>query len=110
MRRARIPRPVGFGPRSAVIPHNRPCLGAEDSAAAVAVMKSGWLAQGKEVSLFEDDLCAFLDLPAGHGVALSSGSAALYLSLLALNVRGQRVAAPAYSCRALLNAIQLAGG
>jgi perosamine synthetase len=43
-------------------------------------------------------------------VALSSGSAALYLALLAADVRGERVAAPAYSCRALLNAIQLAGG
>ena len=92
-----------------MIPHNRPCIGCEEAAAVVAVLNSGWLAQGKEVAAFEDEVCALLGLSAGHGVAVSSGSAALYLALLALKVKGQKVAAPAYSCRALQNAIRLAG-
>ncbi|HEY6895647.1 MAG TPA: DegT/DnrJ/EryC1/StrS aminotransferase family protein [Rhodocyclaceae bacterium] len=93
-----------------MIPHNRPTLGEAEAAAAARVLASGWVAQGPEVAAFEDEMCTFLGLPAGHAVAVSSGSAALYLALLALRGQGQRVALPAYSCRALWNAIALAGG
>ena len=93
-----------------LIPHNRPSFDSEEESAAIVVLRSGWVAQGPQVAAFEDELCAFLGLPAGHGVAVSSGSAALYLALLALGVQGKSVAAPAYSCRALQNAIELAGG
>ncbi len=93
-----------------MIPHNRPSIGPEELAACAGVLESGWLAQGEEVRALEDEFCTFIGLPKGHGVAVSSGSAGLYLALLALNVRGKHVAAPAYSCRALTNAIELAGG
>lgn len=93
-----------------MIPHNRPTLGEQEIAAAQRVLMSGWVAQGSEVESFEDEMCALLGLPSGHAVAVSSGSAALYVALLALGGRRQQVALQAYSCRALWNAVDLAGG
>lgn len=93
-----------------MIPHNLPTLGLEEQTAAKHVLASGWVAQGPEVESFENELCQFLDLPAGHAVALSSGSAALYLSLWVLGAKHKRITLPAYACAALRNAIGLIGG
>ncbi len=95
---------------AAPVPHNRPTLGAEEEAATLSVLRSGWLAQGAQVQALEDEFCAILGLPAGHAVALSSGSAALWVALQGLGAKGQRVASPAYACAALANAIHWAGG
>ena len=91
-----------------MIPHNRPSLGTEEEGAAIRVIQSGWLAQGNEVKAFEDELCRFLGLADGHAVAVSSGTAALYLSLWALGASGKRVALPSYVCAALRNAVAMA--
>jgi len=91
------------------IAHNRPTLGIEEEQAAARVIRSGWLAQGAEVESFENEFCDFLCLPRGHAVAVSSGSAALYLALGALDLRGKQVALPVYSCSALSNAVALSG-
>lgn len=93
-----------------MIPHNRPELGPDEQAAALAVLDSGWVAQGPEVEAFENELCRFLELPEGHAVAVSSGSAALFLALWALGAKGKRVGLPVYSCAALRNSVALAGG
>jgi perosamine synthetase len=66
-----------------MIPHNLPTFGLDEQAAASRVLKSGWVAQGAEVASFENELCQFFDLPKGHAVAESSGTAALYLALWA---------------------------
>lgn len=92
-----------------MIPHNRPTLGAAEEAAAAAVLRSGWLAQGAEVEAFENELCASVGLPAGHAVAVSSGTAALFLALEVLGARGKAVAFPAYVCSALRHAAAMAG-
>src|SRR5664280_1015676 len=92
-----------------LLPHNRPWLGAEEEQAAVEVLRSGWVAQGPQVAAFEDELCAFLGLPSGHAVAVSSGTAALYLALWSLEAKQRSVACPVYACSALTNAIALAG-
>ncbi|HEY7243432.1 MAG TPA: DegT/DnrJ/EryC1/StrS family aminotransferase [Xanthobacteraceae bacterium] len=91
-----------------MIPHNRPTLGFEESAAAERVIESGWLAQGREVQAFENELCALLGLPEGHAVAVSSGTAALFLALWVLDAAGSEVGCPVYACSALTNAIALA--
>lgn len=91
-----------------LIPHNRPCLGPAESAAAARVLASGWLARGAEVQAFENEMCAYHGLPEGHALAVSSGSAALYLGLWALGAAGRHVAYPAYACDALPQAIRLA--
>jgi perosamine synthetase len=92
-----------------MIPHNRPTLGIEEQRAAQRVIDSGWIAQGREVEAFENEICAFLGLPQGHAVAVSSGTAALFLALKALDVEGSYVGCPVYACSALTNAIALAG-
>lgn len=91
-----------------MIPHNKPTLGSREQAAAQRVLESGWLAQGREVAAFEDEVCAYLGLAEGHAVALSSGTAALFMALRALDARGRRIAIPAYSCAALRNAVLMA--
>jgi perosamine synthetase len=91
------------------IPHNRPTLGPEEARAAERVLASGWLAQGAEVEAFENEMCAYLGLPRGHAVATSSGTAALFLALWALDARDARVACPVYACSALTNAVHFAG-
>lgn len=93
-----------------MIPHNRPTLGDEEKQAAARVLDSGWLAQGAEVEAFENELCEFLGLPADHAVALSSGTAALFMALWVLGAQGKRVAFPVYACSALRNAVAMAGG
>lgn len=93
-----------------VIPHNRPSLGKEEAMAATRVIQSNWVAQGKEVEKFENELCDFLQIKHGSAVAVASGTAALYLALLALGASGKRVAIPFFTCNALQHAVTLAGG
>ncbi len=91
-----------------MIPHSRPCLGPEEEEAACRVIRSGHLAAGTEVDAFESELADYLGV--AHVIAVSSGSAALHISLLALNVgSGDAVAMPSYVCSALLNAAQHVG-
>lgn len=91
------------------IPHNRPTLGPDESRAAQRVLESGWVAQGKQVEAFENEFCSYVGLPGGHAVAVSSGTAALFLALWALGARGQRVVLPGYACSALRHATAMAG-
>ena len=93
-----------------MIAHNRPTLGQAELEAAARVLSSGWVAQGKEVEQFEQEVCDYLELDRGHAVALSSGTAALFLALWALGARGKRVAIPVYSCAAVRNAVLMSGG
>jgi len=92
-----------------VIPHNQPTIGQAERDAAARVLASGWLAQGREVAAFENEVCEYLGLPSEHAVALSSGTAALFMALWALAARGKRVAIPVFSCAALRNAVVMAG-
>lgn len=93
------------------IPHNRPSLGLEEMVAAQRVIKSGYLSQGKEVELFEKEICECIGYDAGHAIAVSSGSAALYMAIRSkMEITDvECIAIPAYSCSALENAVRLAG-
>ena len=93
-----------------MIPHNRPTIGVEEAEAACRVLKSGWLSEGPEVESFENEFCKFIGLPKGHSVAVSSGTAALFLSLWVLNGRGKKIAFPVYVCTAIRNAIGMVNG
>ena len=93
-----------------IIPHNKPTLEREEEEAAVRVIRSGWVAQAAEVDAFENSFCQYLGLPDGHAVALSSGTAALYLALWALDAGKKKVAYPVYACAALRNAVYMVGG
>lgn len=91
-----------------IIHHSRPFIGKEEKEALRSVLSSGHLSQGHVVSMLERELSTYV----GHsyGIAVSSGTAALYLSLLALEVKeGDSVIMPSYVCTALLNAVLMAG-
>jgi len=88
-----------------MIPHSRPTIDQEEIDAAVAVLRSGQLAQGEQVLQFEKALASLIGV--GGAVAVSSGTAALHLSLLALEIgEGDEVVIPSFVCPALLNAIR----
>jgi perosamine synthetase len=92
------------------IPHNRPTFDYKEIRAAKTTLKSRWVSQGKKVFEFEEKFCEFMGLPEGHAVAVSSGSAALYIAILALEGKGQRIGLPVYTCAAVNNAVALADG
>jgi len=85
-----------------------PQLGADERDAVVAVLASGQLAQGPMVAAFEE---AFSDLVDGRiCVAVSSGTAALHLALLAHGIgAGDEVIVPSFTFAATANAVCLAG-
>lgn len=92
-----------------MIPHSRPSLGPEEIDALARVTGSGMVAQWSEVEALEEELAAFLGVRSA--VAVSSGTAGLHLSLLALGVKDDIPAhIPSYVCTALLNAVNQAGG
>src|SRR5690606_16820947 len=62
-----------------------PDVGPAEEQALVAALRSGWVAPlGPDVDAFEADVAARVGV--AHGVALSSGTAALHLGLLTLGV------------------------
>ena len=100
------------GPSKAArpIPHNRPSLGIEEERAAAAVIRSGFVSHDRQVAALEAEFCGFLGIEDGRAIAVSSGTAALYLALRLLEAEGREVAIPAYTCTAVLNAVRLARG
>ena len=68
-------RRVGFQP---------PAIGEEEIAGVVEALRSGWLTTGPRADELEQRAAEYLD--ARHVLAVSSGTAALHLSLLALGV------------------------
>lgn len=72
------------------------------------VLRSGMLVQGEYVRRFEEGLADYIG--ARHAVAVSSGTAALHLALIALGIGdGDAVLVPAFSFVATANAVRLAG-
>jgi perosamine synthetase len=90
------------------IPIARPLLGTEEEDAVLRVLVSGQLAQGEHVAAFERrfaEVCRVRE-----AVAVSSGTAALHLALLAHNIGpGDEVITSAFSFAATANAVLLAG-
>jgi len=66
------------------IPYARQSISEADIAAVVAALRSEWLTQGPEIARFEESLAAYCG--ARHAVAVSSGTAALHLACLALEL------------------------
>jgi len=93
-----------------MIPHNKPSISKREEESVMRVLRSGHIAQGKEVEEFEDSLCSYLGHKSGHGVAFSSGTAALYVALLCAGVqRGDKIITSTYVCSSVLNAIYFIG-
>lgn len=91
-----------------MIPHSRPTIGPEDVDGVARVLQSGQLAQGSVVAEFETAVTGYLGRRGG--VATNSGTAALHLALLTLDVGpGDEVLLPSYTCVALLHAVRHVG-
>ena len=96
-------------PEAPAIPHSRPCLGAREAEAAAAVIAGGAVAQGRQVTAFEEEVAGAVGRR--YGVAVSSGTAALHLGLQVLLSgagEGRRVLLPSYVCAALVQATRAA--
>ena len=75
----------------------------------LATMRSGWLGTGPKVAQFETDIAAYKG--ARHAVALNSCTAALHLSLLAIDLKpGDEVITTPLTFCATVNSIIHAGG
>ncbi|MCX5063190.1 MULTISPECIES: DegT/DnrJ/EryC1/StrS aminotransferase family protein [unclassified Streptomyces] len=90
------------------IPVMIPWLGEEEAAAVSEAVLSGWVAQGPRVAAFEK---AFAErVGAEHGIAVSSCTTALHLSLVALGLGpGDEVVVPSLSFIATANAVRYVG-
>ena len=72
------------------LPYGRHSIDEDDLRAVREALTSGWLTQGPRVEQFENDAAVYFGVK--HAVAVSSGTAALHLACLALNVApGQKV-------------------
>jgi len=86
----------------------RPDVGEAELDAVREVLESGMLTMGALVPAFEDELARACEVE--HAVAVSSGTAALHLAVLALELQpGDEVLVPAYTFPATANVVALAG-
>jgi perosamine synthetase len=87
---------------------SRPIIPEKAIANAVEVLKSGNLIQGKYVEEFELALENYLNIK--HAILVSSGTAALHVSLIALDIkRGDEIIVPAFTFPATANVVELMG-
>jgi perosamine synthetase len=85
-----------------------PDVGERELAEVAEVLESGMLTMGPKVAEFEAQLAAACEVE--HALAVSSGTAALHLAVLALNLQpGDEVLVPAYTFPATANVVALAG-
>ena len=90
------------------VPVARPHLGQEEVSAAARAILSGWVTQGPEVAAFEREFASFVNAP--HACAVSSGTTALHLALLAVGVGpGDQVITVSHSYIATANSIRYCG-
>jgi dTDP-4-amino-4,6-dideoxygalactose transaminase len=91
-----------------VIPLAAPDIGDEEIQAVSEVLRSGQLVQGERVAAFERAASAYLGVD--HAVAVSSGTAALHVALLALSIGpGDEVIVPDFTFPATANVVELVG-
>jgi len=90
------------------IPYGRQTIDDDDIAAVAAVLRADFLTSGPAVDAFEAALCR--QTKAEYGVTCSSGTAALHLAAMALNLGpGDWAVVPAITFLATANAIRYTG-
>jgi dTDP-4-amino-4,6-dideoxygalactose transaminase len=78
-------------------------------AAVAQVVKDGWLTMGEKISQFENAFAQYLGSGA-HCIAVSNGTAALHIALLALDIKeGDEVVIPALTFVADANSVRMVG-
>ncbi len=90
------------------VPYGRQTIDEVDVEAVVRVLKGDWLTTGPAVAEFEEAMAAFVG--AAEGVAVSNGTAALHLSMLAADIGpGDEVIVPSMTFAASANCVQYVG-
>lgn len=85
-----------------------PCLHGHEAAAVVRVLATGHYTHGLETELFERELAAFLGVP--DVVAVSFGTAALHIALLAAGIGpGDEIVVPSFTFCATVQAVLACG-
>jgi UDP-4-amino-4-deoxy-L-arabinose-oxoglutarate aminotransferase len=94
--------------RKDFLPFSRPFIGKEEISAVVKCLKSGWITTGPLCKAFEDEFCTLTG--SSHAVSLSSATAGMHLTLLALGIgKGDEVITPSMTFASTLNMIALSG-
>ncbi len=92
-----------------MIPYGKHYLDEEDIQAVVEVLRNGWLTQGPKVGEFEAKISKYVG--SKYAVAVSSGTAALHLACLALNLElGSKVVTSTNTFVASANCVRYVGG
>lgn len=90
------------------IPFSRPSLGEEEISEVAETLRSGWITSGPRTKRFEEAFAACVGAP--HAVAVTSGTAALHLALLAHGISpGDEVVTSALSWPSAANMIDRIG-
>lgn len=99
---------VAAAEQSNNIPISKPDLDHRESRAVDRIIRSGWIMQGPEVARLERDFAAYLGV--ADAVAVSSGTTALHLALMAVGVEpGDEVITVSHSFIATANSIGYCG-
>ena len=92
-----------------MIPAARPEIGAEEREAVARVLCSGMLAQGPEVSAFEQEFSA-VAVDGLESIAVNSGTSAQHLVMIALGIGpGDEVIVPSFTFAATANSVAITG-
>jgi UDP-4-amino-4,6-dideoxy-N-acetyl-beta-L-altrosamine transaminase len=94
---------------TAFIPYGRQCIEDDDVQAVTAALKSDFLTTGPMIEAFETALAQRVN--ARHAVVCSSGTAALHIAMLALDLKpGEAAIVPSMTFAATANAVRYVGG
>lgn len=99
---------AGLTPRADFLPFALPTIGEAEIKEVVASLESGWVTTGPRVKQFEDAVARYVN--ASHAAAVSSCTAGLHLSLLALGVGpGDEVIVPTLTFCSTANVVEHLG-
>lgn len=91
-----------------MIPIAQPLISDQEIEEVVKVLKSGFIAQGPKVAEFEEKFADYIGVE--HAVATTSGTTALHMALLALEIeKGDEVITTPFSFAATANSILFTG-
>lgn len=91
-----------------MIPVARPVFGDEEIDAVTAVIRSGMIASGDEVTRFENEYAAYAGVK--HSIATSNGTTALHAGLLAVGIKpDDEVIVPSFTFIATASSVSMCG-
>ncbi|MEA1927816.1 MAG: aminotransferase class I/II-fold pyridoxal phosphate-dependent enzyme [Candidatus Auribacterota bacterium] len=94
--------------REEFLPFSQPAINQEDIDGVVEVLKSGWITTGPKTAAFEEAFREYLG--AKYSVSLSSGTAGMHLTLMALGMNpGDEVITPSMTWGSTINLLMILG-